>query len=115
MRTSLALVRPSSVAAAAFAAKLLTITTTAMVHAQPAPPAVLATGPARPDTSGTIDVRGDVPKPGMITIAELMQLGPITAEWTLRGQSHTVVRIPLEKVLRRVGWDPGQDFSASEI
>lgn len=107
MRTALALVRPSSVVAAAFAAKLLTITTTAMVHAQPAPPAVLAPGPAKPDTSGAIDVRGDVPKPGMITVAELMRLEPLTTQWTLHGQSHTVVGIPLEKVLRRVGWDPG--------
>ncbi len=83
---------------------LLTGIIAANVQAQTVPP---PQGHAKSDPSGAIDVRGDVPRPGLITVPELMQLGPITTTWTLHGQSYSVVGVPLEKVLRRAGWDPG--------
>ena len=104
MRTSLALARRFQVVVACVATLLLTGIIAANVQAQTVPP---PQGHAKSDPSGAIDVWGDVPRPGLITVPELMQLGPITTTWTLHGQSHSVVGVPLEKVLRRAGWDPG--------
>ena len=58
-------------------------------------------------TDAVVDVRGDLAKPGPLKVSELESLGKVTATWTLHGKTHTVVGVPLEKVLRRFGWDPG--------
>ena len=72
--------------------------------AAPAPVSAAAPQAAQP---GAIDVRGDIPKPGPLTLADVMAMGGQTTTWTLHDKSHTVVGVPLEQVLRRVGWDPG--------
>lgn len=104
MHTPHSIQRRFQVFAAATAALLLTGGTAATVHGQATSPPPIA---AKSDPSAAIDVRGDVPKPGLITLQDLAQLGSITSTWTLHGQSHTVVGVPLEKVLRRAGWEPG--------
>ena len=54
-----------------------------------------------------IDVRGDVPKPGPLRLAELEAMTPATFTWVAHGQSHTAFGVPLATVLRRFGWEPG--------
>jgi len=61
----------------------------------------------RSPLAGTVEVRGDLPKPGELKAADLEPLGAVTANWSMHGQAHTVVGVPVEKVLRRFGWDPG--------
>lgn len=63
---------------------------------------------AKTGTAGSsVEVRGDLPKPGDLRLEDLEPLGATTATWTLHGQVHTVVGVSLDKVLRRFGWEPG--------
>ena len=70
--------------------------TLAVAHAENAKPAAVL-----------IEVRGDLPKPGPLRLAELEALAPATFTWTAHGQSHTVLGVPLATVLRHFGWEPG--------
>lgn len=71
-------------------------------------PAVASAQPAKSaPVSGTVEVRGDVPKPAELKVSELAALGSVNTTWTVHGQTHAVVGVPLEKVLRHCGWEPG--------
>lgn len=69
-----------------------------------AEPPAAAQPPAQP---APLVVSGDLPRGGAVTLAELQALAPVTARWTYHGQSHSVVGVPLEKVLARFGYEPG--------
>jgi DMSO/TMAO reductase YedYZ molybdopterin-dependent catalytic subunit len=66
---------------------------------------------AQPQKGGSpasaVEVRGDLPKPGELKISDVESLGAVTVTWTLHGQPHAATGVPLEKVLRRFGWEPG--------
>ena len=55
----------------------------------------------------SLQVAGDLPKTGALTQAELAKLGPVTATWSDHGAEHTVVGVPLDKVLAHFGFDRG--------
>ncbi len=71
----------------------------------------IPTARAQPQPGGAsvaaVEVAGDIAKPGRLTVKDLEPLGAVTAAWEVHGQTHTVVGVPLEKVLRRAGWEPG--------
>ena len=77
---------------------LLALGPTRSAHAETAKPAT---------STATIEVRGDVPKPGPLSVTDLQALSPATFTWVAHGQSHTVLGVPLSTVLRRFGWEPG--------
>ena len=63
--------------------------------------------PVGEPAGGALTVRGDIPNPGELKLAELQALGGVNATWTVHGQTRAVVGVPLEKVLRRFGFTPG--------
>jgi DMSO/TMAO reductase YedYZ molybdopterin-dependent catalytic subunit len=54
-----------------------------------------------------LTVRGDVEKPGTLTLAELTAMEATTAPYTAHEHTQTVVGVPLAKVLLRYGVVPG--------
>lgn len=52
-------------------------------------------------------IAGDVARPGPQRVEELRAMPAQTTTWTLHGQKHTVVGVPLEQVLARAGYDKG--------
>lgn len=76
--------------------------------AQPKSASAATTIPGKAGAAApAIEIRGDVSKPGPVSVSDLSALGEVRATWTLHGKSHAVTGVPLEKLLRRVGWDPG--------
>lgn len=62
---------------------------------------------AEADSEGAVEVRGDVEKPGQLTVRELAAMAPSRVEWTVHGKTRTIVGVPLAKVLERFGVGPG--------
>jgi DMSO/TMAO reductase YedYZ molybdopterin-dependent catalytic subunit len=65
------------------------------------------TSSQRGAAADAVQVRGDLAAPGALTVSELQALSPITQSWSMHGQTHTVVGVPLGKVLQRFGVTPG--------
>jgi DMSO/TMAO reductase YedYZ molybdopterin-dependent catalytic subunit len=58
---------------------------------------ILSAGPS-------IQIAGGAP----LQLSDLEALGPQTAEWTSHGEKHQVLGVPLDKVLTRIGFSPGE-------
>jgi DMSO/TMAO reductase YedYZ molybdopterin-dependent catalytic subunit len=43
-----------------------------------------------------------------LTQADLEALGPLTTDWTSHGEKHQVTGVPLDKVLAKIGFTPGE-------
>lgn len=78
--------------------------------------AAIADGPAKEDAadakaapaaSADVEVLGDLPKTGKLTVADLEALGPESAKWSAGGKSYTALGVPLWKVLDKFGFSAG--------
>lgn len=67
--------------------------------------AMLAAAPKAEEPS--VQLLGDLPKTGKLTVAQLEALGPVTADWAMHGEKHTVFGVPLDKVLAGFGFTAG--------
>jgi hypothetical protein len=55
----------------------------------------------------SVALSGAVPKPMSFTQKDLEALGPLTATWKEHEDTHDVRGVPLDKLLRAAGFDPG--------
>jgi DMSO/TMAO reductase YedYZ molybdopterin-dependent catalytic subunit len=62
---------------------------------------------AAPPAETVLSVSGALPKAGALTLADLEAMGPVKATWNSRGENHEVFGVPLEKVIKKFGWEMG--------
>ena len=74
---------------------------------EPGAPAPQDAAPAKGASATSVEVAGDLPKTGALTVADLEALGPESAKWTLHGKTYAVVGVPLWKVLDKFGFSAG--------
>lgn len=68
----------------------------------------LAVAQPLPDpANAAIEVRGDVDKPGSLTMKELTAMPSLKVDWTAHGKTRSVTGVPLGKALERFGVGPG--------
>jgi len=63
--------------------------------------------PAKASSATSVEIAGDLPQTGALTVADLEALGPESAKWTLHGKTYAVVGVPLWKVLDKFGFSAG--------
>jgi hypothetical protein len=56
---------------------------------------------------GVISVSGEIPKSGTLTQSDLEKLGPVTVTWKLEKNKHKVTGVPLDVLLKHLGFDAG--------
>jgi hypothetical protein len=70
--------------------------------------ALLTCAPAlAAESAREIVVVGDLPRTGALGAKELEALGATTATWDDHGEKHEVTGVPLHRVLRAFGFEPG--------
>lgn len=57
--------------------------------------------------SPVIHVSGDIPRSGMLSIAEMESLGAVDIRWEHDGEPRESRGVNIEKVIRHFGWDVG--------
>jgi hypothetical protein len=60
------------------------------------------------EAAPSIELAGDLPKKGPLTLEELKALGPSTETWSVHGQSHKVTGVRLDRVMAARGFAPGR-------
>jgi DMSO/TMAO reductase YedYZ molybdopterin-dependent catalytic subunit len=54
-----------------------------------------------------LQIAGALPRPGTLSLADLKKLGPTKAAWSSRGETHEVTGVALDKLLAKMGFEPG--------
>ncbi len=66
-----------------------------------------APGAAAAAQGDALELSGELPRPGPVTVDELKSLGAQEATWTAHGEEHRVLGVRLDKLLRARGFTPG--------
>jgi hypothetical protein len=56
-----------------------------------------------------VEVVGDLPRIGSLTLRQLEQLGPVTASWTEHEKKYEVTGVPLDRLLTAFGFTGGPE------
>ncbi len=66
------------------------------------PPPAVASAPG-----AALELRGELPQPGALALADLERIGGVEAKWSEHGEAHRVRGVPLDKLLVARGFTPG--------